>query len=338
MKNKGELRMEQVHYIHELPGQAGIAAPLSLAGRPFTPGKKARVHILALGDVGMTMLIGLRLLGAADIACIGICDLNENNLRRLEIEINQIRYPFAGQGDGPVLPPVYMVTEEQLFDCDVFIFCASKGVPPLSAKGDVRMAQLEANKGLIGHFAGLARQAAYGGLVCIVSDPVDPLCAAFLDESGVQPWQIQGYGLGVMNARACYYAEQDERMVHYLKEGRAFGPHGEDLVIADRIDGYDDALSRELTRKVVEANYVVRNLGYKPYIAPALSSAALSILLTLEGRWHYGSVYLGDRDRGAFLGVRSRYTDEGLAYEDRSLPKALYDRIAYAYLRLCELR
>ena len=79
------------------------------------------------------MLIGLRLLGAEDIASIGICDLNGNNLARLEIEINQIRYPFAAQGDGPVLPPVHIVTEEQLFDCDVFIFCASKGVPPLSA-------------------------------------------------------------------------------------------------------------------------------------------------------------------------------------------------------------
>lgn len=330
--------MKEVYYIHELPERAGITAPLTLSGRPFEPGKKARVHILALGDVGTTMLIGLRLLGAADIASIGICDLNGNNLSRLEIEINQIRYPFAAQGDGPVLPPVHIVTEEQLFDCDVFIFCASKGVPPLSATGDVRMAQLEANKGLIGHFAGLARSAGYKGLVCIVSDPVDPLCAAFLDASGIRPWQIRGYGLGVMNARACYYAEKDGRLAHYLTEGRAFGPHGEDLVIADRIEGYDDTLSRELTKKVVEANHVVRNLGYKPYIAPALSSAALSILLTLRGCWHYGSVYLGDKDRGAFLGVRSRYSEEGLVYEDRLLPRALYDRIEYAYLRLCALR
>ena len=46
-----------------------------------------------------------------------------------------------------------------------------------------------------------------------------------------------------MNARACYYAEKDGRLAHYLTEGRAFGPHGEDLVIADRIEGYDDTLS-----------------------------------------------------------------------------------------------
>ena len=92
---------------------------------------------------------------------------------------------------------------------------------------------------------------------------------------------------------------------HYLTEGRAFGPHGQDLVIADSLEHYNDELSRELTRKTVTCNLAVRELGYKPYIAPALSSAAISILLTLRGAWHYGSLYLGD-ERGAFLGMKNR--------------------------------
>lgn len=329
---------ETPHYIHDLPQAAGIRGQVPLDGCSFAFGKKQRVHILALGDVGTTMLIGLRLLGAAEIASIGICDLNTANLERLEIEINQIRYPFADWGENPLLPPVDIVGEDTLFDCDVFIFCASKGVPPLGAKGDVRMAQLDANRGLIGHFAGLAKKAAYQGLVCIVSDPVDPLCAAFLDASGLAPWQIQGYGLGVMNARACYYAERDAALCHYLTEGRAFGPHGEDLVIADRIDGYDDALSKTLTARVVAANRRVRELGYKPYIAPALSSAAISILLTLRGQWHYGSVYLGSRDKGAFFGVKNHYTADGIAYEDLAVPEALFTRLKNAYDNLCALR
>ena len=211
--------------------------------------RKARVHIVALGDVGTTMLIGLLLAGQDVIASVGMCDINEKNLARLEMEMNQIRYPFAGQEGcpDPVLPAVTVVGEEDVFDCDVFIFCASKGVPPVGAGGDVRMAQLEANRSLIAHYAGLARQAGFGGQVCIVSDPVDPLCRAFLTESGLHPAQIQGYGLGVMHARACYYARKDPRFVHYLTEGRAFGPHGADLVIADSLEDYDDALSRELT-------------------------------------------------------------------------------------------
>lgn len=301
--------------------------------------RKARVHIVALGDVGTTMLIGLLLAGQDVIASVGMCDINEKNLARLEMEMNQIRYPFAGQEGcpDPVLPAVTVVGEEDVFDCDVFIFCASKGVPPVGAGGDVRMAQLEANRSLIAHYAGLARQAGFGGQVCIVSDPVDPLCRAFLTESGLHPAQIQGYGLGVMHARACYYAKKNPRFAHYLTEGRAFGPHGADLVIADSLEDYDDALSRELTDLVVHANIAVRDLGYKPYIAPALSSAALSIILTLRGQWHYGSVYLGDASKGAFFGVKNRVVGGQVTYEDVCACPALYERWKRAYTALSRL-
>lgn len=319
-------------HISDLPAEAGVQQPLSLKGRPALR-EKNRVHILALGDVGRTMLVGLRLLGADRIASIGICDLNAKNLERLEIEINQIRYPFAS-GER-ILPPVDIITEKDLFTCDVFIFCATKGTPPIGATGDMRMAQLAANSGLVRHFGELAKAAGFKGLACIVSDPVDNLCRAFLESSDLKPFQVQGYGLGVMNARACYYAEKDPRLTHYLTEGRAFGPHGQDLVIADSLIHYNDALSRELTQKVVTCNLAVRDLGYKPYIAPALSSAAISILLTLRGEWHYGSLYLGDGTRGAFLGIKNRLTAGGFEYEDAALCPQLYDRIRNAYINLC---
>lgn len=315
-----------------------MTSPLPLTGSPLGR-KNYKVHILALGDVGMTMLIGLRLLGAGVIESIGICDINEHNVQRLEMEINQIRYPFADwEGSGMAsLPPVYAVGEEQLFDCDVFIFCASKGVPPVGAQGDVRMAQLAANTELVRYFAALAKAADFTGLACIVSDPVDPLCRAFWVASGLKPAHVQGYGLGVMNARACYYAEHRKEFRSYLTEGRAFGPHGEDLVLADSLTDYDDGRSRALTDLVIRANMAVRELGYKPYIAPALSSAALSILLTLREQWHYGSVYFGDERTGAFFGIRNKMTREGIVYEDAAVCDALYERLKAAYLNLCRL-
>ena len=52
---------------------------------------KARVHIVALGDVGTPMLIGLLLAGQDVIGSVGMCDINEKNLARLEMEMNQIR-------------------------------------------------------------------------------------------------------------------------------------------------------------------------------------------------------------------------------------------------------
>lgn len=322
-------------YIHNL-----VKETVSLRNCPVPMNRitsqKLRVNIVALGDVGTTMLIGLHLLGGDVIDSIGICDIRKENTERLEMEINQIGYPF----EGPYLPSVDVVTEEQLFDGDVLIFCASRGVPPVEPGSniDVRMVQLDANRDIIRHYAGLARQADYKGLVAVVSDPVDNLCAAFLDESGLQPWQIQGYGLGVMHKRAEYYASKDDRFQSYLAEGRAFGPHGKDLVIANSIEHYDDTLSRELTEKTTHANIAVRDLGFKPYIAPALSSAALSILLTLRGQWHYGSLYMGSLSRGAFLGIKNRLTEDGWEWEDLNLPNELFERIRNAYENLCEIR
>ena len=294
---------------------------------------KNRVQIVALGDVGMSVLLGLKLLGGEQISDIGIFDISRENTMRLEMELSQVRYP----DDEKPMPRVHQVEEAGLFDCDVFLFCASKGVPPVGAQGDVRMAQLAANRGIIRHYAGLAKEKAYAGLVCVISDPVDPLCKAFLDESDLLPAQVQGYGLGVMNARARYYAERDERFSSYLTEGRAFGPHGQDLVIANSMEQYDDAVSKELTKLTVNANRVIRDLGYKPYLAPGMSSAAISVLLTLSGAWHYSSLYLGDEAGGAFLGIRNRMTEEGPVYENLPLPEELYARIQTAYDNLRNL-
>ena len=337
-------------HIKDLISDCGTGPAIPLDGCPVKLGKPNRVNILALGDVGTTMLIGLRLLGRDVISEIGICDIRREYVERLEMEINQIGYPFGTQE----LPPVHIAEEKDLFDGDVLIFCASRGVPPVKVGEpviDVRMAQLEANREIIRHYAALAREAEYQGMVCVVSDPVDNLAAAFLDAAELQPWQVQGYGLGVMNMRALYYAgkcgeaarvagdlTREALFRMYETEGRAFGPHGQDLVIAKSIERYDEAVSAELTELTVNANIRVRDLGFKPYIAPALSSAAISILLTLRGEWHYGSVYLGNSGNGAFLGVRNRLTEAGWEFEDPELPDELYARIRRAYERLAAIR
>ena len=185
------------------------------------------------------------------------------------------------------------------------------------------MAQYGLNRELVSIYARMARDRRYRGLFCVVSDPVDPLCRAVLRESGLSPAQVRGFGLGVMHARALYYARREPRFASYLTEGRAFGPHGEDLVLANSIAHYDDALSRELTEKVAHANLEMRKLGYKPYVAPALSSGALSLLALLRGQWHYSSVYDGQ----VFMGCRNRLTPAGIETEALTLPPALQKRI-----------
>ena len=114
--------------------------------RPLLPRRKKRVNLLALGDVGSTLLIGLKLLGGEAIGRIGICDVREEAARRWEFELNQIAPPMVYDA----LPEVEIVSQEDLFDCDVFLFCASRFVPDTAVKsGDVRMAQYQDRKSVV---------------------------------------------------------------------------------------------------------------------------------------------------------------------------------------------
>ena len=293
--------------------------------------KRRRLHILAVGDVGGTLLTGLKLMGGDCLHTIGICDLNPATVARYTAEMSQVAWPW----DYDALPDVVPVDMEHLFACDVFLFAATRAIPAVGSDvKDVRMAQFAANRDIVAHYARMARAANFRGLFLVMSDPVDPLCkAAWLasntdengafDGRGLLAEQVQGLGLGVMNARAAALAKTNPAYAAFLTEGRSFGPHGADLVIADSIANYNDEASRALTQEVVEANLRIREIGFKPYIAPALSSGAIQVLLLLRGQWHCGSVCLGS----VWFGCRNRYTAMGLETEALPLPDALYERL-----------
>lgn len=303
--------------------------------------KKWRVNLIALGDVGSTLLIGLRLLGGDCINSIGIYDRNKNSLNRWEHEINQIRIPF----DESAFPEVQPINKEDLFNCDMFVFCASKGIPAVGSQvSDVRMAQFESNSKIISEYAKMARNENFKGIFAVVSDPVDLLCkVAFLESNkdeksnldfqGLNSEQIIGYGLGVMNGRACFYAEQSKETINYLKEGRVFGPHGDGLLVANSIENYDDKLSDYLTDKTINANKEVRGFGYKPFIAPALSSGSLSILATIREDWFYGSTFMG----GVYMGSKCRLLNSGIEVEQLLLPNNLKAKLIETYNKLAEI-
>lgn len=291
--------------------------------------KKKKVNILALGDVGSTLLIGLKLLGGQSIESIGIFDRSDDKIKRWEYEMNQTSLPF----DVNEFPEVHGINKEELFDCDLFAFCASKGVPPVgSTVKDVRMVQFEENAKLIKEYAQMAAEKNFKGIFAVVSDPVDPLCKTVYKEScgKLAPEQIKGYGLGVMNARAIYYAKKYDEFSSFLTEGRSYGPHGNDLIIANSIYDYDDELSKELTKLTVEANLEVRKTGFKPFIAPALSSGAISIIYTISGKWHYSSNFIG----GVYMGTKNRNTPAGVEIEKINMPVKLYERIKETYKKL----
>lgn len=298
---------------------------------------KWRVNVIGLGDVGGTLVSGLRLLGGDCISSIGIYDLDMDKTKRWEYEISQI----SDFNKIHSYPEVLGINRDKLFDCDMFIFCISVGVPPIGEDAaDVRMAQFEGNSRIVNLYAREAREKNFKGIFSVVSDPVDLLCkSAYLSSNrdssgkmdflGLAPEQIRGYGLGVMNARAIYYAKQNN-WIQYLKEGRVFGPHGEGLIAADSINNYNDKISTELTEMVKNANIEVRKTGFKPYIAPAFSSGSLSIINTIKGEWHYSSNFMG----GVYMGALNRLLDTGIEIEQLHLDDKLLNRLAETYKRL----
>ena len=305
----------------------------------FARGKsKQRVNLVGLGNVGGTTAMGLKLLGT-DLAYIGIYDSDQNSCLRYEAELNQV-LPVR---DGECLPPVRIVSKDALYDCEALLFTAARAVPEVGAEhgGDVRMMQFDANRDLLRDYARGTRESEFCGLFCQISDPVDQLSrAVFLmsnqDEAGNFDWcgllpeQVRGFGLGVMHARAIYCAEQDGVSAEQL---RVYGPHGNGLVIANAPNrGYDPALSRALTHRAETVNLAVRSYGFKPYIAPGLSSAAVSVLRALRGEWHDAAVPLG----GAYFGCRARLGAHGPEQRREELHTELVSRISESYHRLEE--
>jgi len=300
-----------------------------------------KVNIVGLGDVGGVLLAGLRLLGRSCIESIGIYDKNINTIKRWELEANQIFCPFTAYK----FPEVYRIREGNIFDCDMFVFCATVGVPSLGEEQeDVRMRQFEGNSKIISDYARKARKKSFKGIFAIISDPVDLLCkAVFLtsnkdtsgefDFKGLAAEQIRGYGLGVMHARAVYYSIQNLETAKYNREGRAFGPHGQGLVIANSLKKYDERLSEMLTDQTVKANLEVRKTGFKPYVAPALSSGSYPLIATMSGKWHYSATFMG----GVFMGAKNRLLKSGTEIERLDLPVNLAEKIKESYKELGDI-
>lgn len=295
---------------------------------------KWRINIVGLGDVGGTLVAGLRLMGGDYVSRVGIYDVEENRIKRWHYEAAQILSP----DESAIHPEIHPLQEEELFDCEIFAFCVSVGVPEVGKEPeDVRIAQFEGNAKILKQYVKMARDKNYNGLFIVVSDPVDMLCKVAFNESnkdengimdfrGLAPEQIRGYGLGVMHGRAAYFAEEKDAP-HYLKEGRIFGPHGEGVVVADSISNYNEELSDYLTIRTKKANLDVRAFGFKPFVAPALGSGTLAFIETIKREWNYSATFMG----GVFIGAKNRLLPSGVELETYDFPEKLYSKLQNTY-------
>ncbi len=303
--------------------------------------KKWRIHVIGLGDVGATLLTGLKLLGHDNISVLGIYDKDSKKMDRLNFELSQILSCSGSENSISIIP----LKEEELFNCDMFVFCVSVGIPAVGEENcDVRLTQFNGNRKVLNFYGEMARSKKFKGVFAVVSDPVDLLCKSLFENSnkstdgivdflGLAPEQIRGYGLGVMNARAVYYSNLREDTKNYITEGRAFGPHGEGLIIVNSIDNYQVEPSNFLTEKTVNGNLEIRASGFKPYIAPALSSGALSIIDTIKGNFHYSSNFIG----GTYMGCKNKFYNGCTENEMLNMKVSLLSKLNETYNLLNKL-
>ena len=321
---------------------------MNMANESFTnvleiPKKgKWRINIVGLGDIGSNVLLGLKIMGGDYISEIGVYSTKSNMMERYEMELNQI---YSINENSPLYsgkPVIKTVDKDSIMDCDMFVFCASSKVPSISAElGEDRTQQLAANKEILRKYINKARNMSFKGVFAIVSDPVEQLCKEAylmsntdkngnLDYKGMMPEQIQGFGLGIMYARALYYANKMKGENNFRENGRVYGTNGRGVVIANDIHNYDEQISEDLTQKAADAKHMLKDLGFKPYIAPAMSSAVLSIISRIAGDYHYSSVYID----GAYLGIKNRASLSGIEVERVSMDDTLFNKIKKTHDRL----
>ena len=253
------------------------------------PAEIKKITILGLGNVGSTFLQALKLSDNREtgIEEINIYDNNENLLKRWEIEANQITSLHT------MHPKVTIREFDQLMDTDLIAFCVAKHVPEIGEEksSEVRLSQFKANSKILSGYLDFAVKKNFKGIFVVISDPVDHLTRFAIEytKGKMDSQQFVGLGLGVMYARALYIAKKENTSDLWIT-----GTHGDLVQVINDLENYDVKQSNTLSAKTNEMNLVIRNLGFKPYVAPALSSAFLSIKAMIKGQSFWGAVWNGN--------------------------------------------
>ena len=294
-----------------IPAAPGVARYLARLAEPRRRGGW-RVGLAGLGRVGG---VAATLLAASPAARSGVSellvhDVDASNQRRWLLELGSIA---AWREPGP-RPAVSGATVRELFErCDAVMFAATESVPPLGARGDVRMVQYEPNRAILRGFLAEARRASFAGLLLVVSDPIEWLAQAAFFESnadgagrfeglGLAPERVAGLGLGVMWARALAAAREAGVEESVARRGGAYGPHSTEVLAFDDLERPDRALCGRITRAARECNFKVRELGHLPYVGPGASSIALALPRLLAGREALASTFV----EGIYFGAPAR--------------------------------
>jgi hypothetical protein len=296
---------------------------------------KRKDFVVGISGLGRVGGLAAAALAATDVSrtrigTLLIHDTDSNNLARMDQELGSVA---SWRGDT-VLPKVQAVgLPEMMRRCDAFLFAAATAVPPLGSPGDVRLPQFEPNREALGGTLAAAMEEGYTGLFFMISDPVELMAmAAFYDSNamdgrfqgrGLAPERVGGLALGVMWGRALAQARAAGQGDRVARTGVPYGPHSQDVLVFDDPAGPDPELSRIMTQAARSGNYRIRDLGYIPYMGPALSSIVLTLPALLGGREVVASSFVD----GIYFGAPCRLR-WGLAPNRRRVAPAVQSEVA----------
>ena len=297
-----------------------------------------------VGGLGAVVLAGLEA-AASRIGTLLVHDTDPANLERMRLELASIT-SWRGQGGLPTVESAGL--PELMRRADAFLFAAATAVPPLGSQGDVRLPQFGPNRTALRPALEAAAEAGFAGLFCIVSDPVELLAqAAFHDSNspapaaagepgrflgaGLAPESVAGLALGVMWGRAMACAASLGMGDRVQRRGAAYGPHSTEVLVFDDPAQPDPELSRRLTEAARGGNLKIRDLGYLPYIGPALSSIALALPPLLAGREVLTSHFV----HGIYFGGPSRL-EWGMVSSPGVMAPAVREQVRQLHRRLRE--
>ena len=312
----------------------GVDRYLQAMARP----RRTRPYTIGISGLGRVGGLAASALAAADRACTGIGtilvhDTDTANVERMRQELSAVA---SWRGATPLPEVVAASLPELLSRSDAFLFAAARGVPPLGTPGDVRLPQFEPNREALRGALEAVAETGYTGLFLMVSDPVELLAmAAFHDSPGagaaLAPERVAGLALGVMWGRALAQAEAAGGRARVARKGVPYGPHSIEMLAYDDPAGPDMELSRVMTQAARTGNYQVRELGFLPYIGPALSSIVLTLPRLLAGEEVLASSFVD----GVFFGAPCRL-GWGLAPTRRRVAPEVRAQVTDLHARLRE--
>ncbi len=270
------------------------------------------VGITGLGRVGGLAAGALSTVAKrhSRIGTLLIHDAEASNQERWRLELGSV----ACWGEPDALPVVESVTLAEMFQrCDAVLFAAAAWVPPLEATGDMRLPQFPGNRAILQEALAESSRANFSGLFLMVSDPVEVLAQASFHDSnidatgaftglGLAPERIAGLALGVMWGRALCAARAEGREEGVRATGLPLGPHSTEVLVYDDPQDPDLHLCRHMNEAARYGNLRVRELGYLPYVGPALSSIVLALPRLFAGKDILASSLLG----GLYFGAPAR--------------------------------